>query len=189
MPAPLLVLALSPFLAAQPIIGVAVSSGNLIVDSATIAGTASLFEGSVIEAVDQTVQIRLRTGGTAIFAPHSAARISTHRLDLRRGAATVTGLDSSALGMNIHLGVRNAATLRIDGDAVEVIPLSGSAVIADSGGVAVGAVGPGKAVVARPAANPGAKPILTISGTSPATAAQPIVTSTATPVCLSPCSY
>ena len=68
----LAVIGFSMLLAAQPIIGVAVSPGNLILDGVRVAGSASLFEGSVIEAIDEAVQIRLRTGGNAIFEIGSA---------------------------------------------------------------------------------------------------------------------
>ena len=98
--------------AATPVIGVVQASGQFRVNQAIADGTATLFDGAVLETTDARTDVALKSGGGHIaLAPNSKARVFTNHMALESGAA-----DVNAPGYSIEV-----ASLSISGAGGQVV--------------------------------------------------------------------
>ena len=84
--------------AATPAIGVAMSQGNISIDSASTAGNATLFQGSTLQTGKMASQIRLKDGAFLRLESGSRAQIFSDHANLQEGSARVSGYSANANG-------------------------------------------------------------------------------------------
>jgi hypothetical protein len=85
MPGVLTLCAVSASLAASAAIGLVVANGGFQLDQASVRGTATLFEGNVIETKMAALQLQLHNGVNLRLAAESRARVYGSRLVLEKG--------------------------------------------------------------------------------------------------------
>jgi hypothetical protein len=106
-------------MAAGSAIGLAVSSGNFMVDRATVAGSATIFEGSTVQTGQSMSRLDLK-GTWLQLAADSQATLSGKQVILDRGMAELGGhpaYDIAARNLRIVAGNPSAvARVRLEGD-------------------------------------------------------------------------
>ncbi|HLY16484.1 MAG TPA: hypothetical protein VKR61_04640 [Bryobacteraceae bacterium] len=110
----LLCCALSSGFAAAPAIGMAIADGSFQLDRSHVRGTATLFDGNLIETGPSASQLRLHNGVRLRLAADSRARVYESRLILEKG---IGQLDSASYhieagGLQVALG-KPGATARV----------------------------------------------------------------------------
>ena len=91
--------------AAAPAIGTILASGTFRVDSASVTGNATLFEGSMLETAAASSSVQLHNGARLSLAADSRGRLFGDRLVLEKGATNLenaTGFHLVALGLSIR---------------------------------------------------------------------------------------
>ena len=77
--------ALSTCFAASPAIGLVVANGSFQLDHSNVWGTATLFDGNVIETNISSSQLQLNNGVNLRLAAGTRARVYESRLVLEKG--------------------------------------------------------------------------------------------------------
>jgi hypothetical protein len=143
--------------AVGPAIGVAVVSGTFRVDHSRVSGNISLYEGNVIETDKAQSEVELHGGIRMQLGPESRARFYRDRMVLEQGQAvleTDTPYRIEALSLRVSPAGHNSSA-RVSFDTpqrVNVVALGGSVRVANSSGVQLADLPPGKALEFEPEA-------------------------------------
>ena len=136
--------------AATPAIGVAVSQGNMIVNSGETPGNATIFEGSTLQTETTASQVQMKDGARVQFASESRGKLFFDHVDLQEGSAKVSGYPINANGLSIRPDKTGTAAISIHGKAVEVAALTGNVHVFNAQGINVGNLMPGRALSFAP---------------------------------------
>lgn len=141
--------------AAVPVIGTASAKGSFRLDEATVAGNATLFEGSLIQTAAAASSVSLAGGTELKLAPGSRARLFADRLALEQGGAQVrTGKAFwlEALGLRVEpAGGASSGRVSLDGARrLRVAALAGSFRVLNARGQVVANLPAGVALAFEP---------------------------------------
>jgi hypothetical protein len=132
-------------------IGTVSARGNMRVDSYTVQGNATLFDGSVVETGQATANLRLNKGAEITMSTGSKGTLYSDHLVLQQGESEVAGstpFQLQANGLRVTANEPNAravVSLRPD-KTVEVASLNGSFGVTSEHGVLLANVRPGRVV-------------------------------------------
>jgi hypothetical protein len=136
--------------AASPVIGMATANGTFALDASKVAGTGTLFEGSVLETGNATSEVVLRTGVRMLVDSASRTKIYGDRVLLEQGAGQVESTLSyriDAAGLQVHTPARSVTKVAVGQDnRVLVAALSGPASVRTASGLLVANLEPGHAL-------------------------------------------
>jgi hypothetical protein len=132
-------------------IGTASARGDMSVDSNLVKGNATLFDGSVVETGQATVDLRLGKGTEITMSTASRGTVYNDRLVLQRGQSELTASSSFQLEANGLRVTPNEPNSRgvvslMAGNTVEVASLNGSFGVTNDHGVLLANVRPGRMV-------------------------------------------
>jgi len=132
-------------------IGTASARGDMSVDSNLIKGNATLFDGSVVETGQATVDLRLGKGTEITMSTASRGTVYNDRLVLQRGQSELTASSSFQLEANGLRVTPNEPNSRgvvslMAGNTVEVASLNGSFGVTNDHGVLLANVRPGRTI-------------------------------------------
>ncbi len=145
--------------AATPAIGTILTKGSFRLDSATVSGNATLFEGAMLETATASSSIQLNSGARVSLAADSRGRLFGDRLVLEKGATNLensTGFHLVALGLSIRPD-RAASTGSVVFDSplrVRVSANSGSFRVLNTSGQLVANLAAGSALAFEPQTGP-----------------------------------
>jgi hypothetical protein len=159
-----LALSPNPGLAAPAAIGTVVASGSFRVDDATVAGNATLFEGTTVETRRTGSSLDLSGGPHLALAPDSKGKVFGDRLILEKGVGEFSpdALKPSVLktssyriearGLTIQAaGAGSSARVSLDGERrVRVAAFTGGVRVLNRHGLLVAALRPGSALEFEP---------------------------------------
>jgi len=132
-------------------IGVAMSEGNILINSSSAAGNATIFNGSTLETQSASSQVRLNDGARLRLASDSRGTVFSDHVDLQKGSASITGYSANANGLNVRADGQASATVSMrDQGVVEIAALTGSVHVFDAAGMNVANLLPGRALDLRP---------------------------------------
>jgi hypothetical protein len=132
-------------------IGVAMSDGNILINSSSAAGNATIFNGSTLETQSAASQIRLNDGARLRLSSDSRGTVFTDHVDLQKGSASITGYSANANGLNVRADGTASATVSMrDQGVVEVAALTGSVHVFNAAGMNVANLLPGRALDLKP---------------------------------------
>lgn len=139
--------------AATPGIGVAMSQGNIFIDSSATAGNATVFNGSTVETQSAGSQVRLNGGAQLRLASDSRGTIFNDHVDLQKGSASIKGYSANAKGLNIRADGKASAAISVrDQGDVQIAALTGDVHVFDAAGLNIANLAPGRALDLRPQA-------------------------------------
>lgn len=129
-------------------IGTASARGNMRVDSYSVKGNATLFDGSVVETGQATADLRLAKGTEITMSTDSLGTLYSDHLVLQRGESELAATSSFQLQANglrvTSNGPSSRAVVSITpGNTVEVAALTGSFGVTNQNGVLLASVRPG----------------------------------------------
>jgi len=137
--------------AATPGIGIAMSQGNIFIDSSPTAGNATIFNGSTLETQSAGSQVRLNGGAQLRLASDSRGTVFSDHVDLQKGSANIKGYSANANGLNVRAdGKASAAISMRDQGVVEVAAFTGNVHVFDAAGFNIANLAPGRALDLRP---------------------------------------
>jgi len=132
-------------------IGVAMSEGNILIDSSSAAGNATIFSGSTLETQSASSQVHLSGGAQLRLASDSRGIVFSDHVDLQKGSASITGYSASASGLNVRADGKASATISVrERGVVEVAALTGDVHVFNAAGLKVANLVPGRALDLRP---------------------------------------
>jgi hypothetical protein len=140
--------------AANPAIGVAMSSGSIMINNAKAAGNATLFDGTTIETGVASSRLQLKNGASIQLASESRGKIYENRLILEKGNTQVQATKSFEVQTSILKvsGSENAlAQISMKGQTVQVASLMGTLKVANASGAFVTSIAPGTSFAFTPA--------------------------------------
>jgi hypothetical protein len=133
--------------AATPGIGIAMSEGNILINSSKAAGNATLFDGSTLETQSAASQVRLNGGAQLRLASDSRGTVFSDHVDLQRGSARIAGYSANASGLSVHADGNTSATVSMhDRGFVQIAALTGNVHIYNAAGINVANLLPGRAL-------------------------------------------
>lgn len=136
--------------AATPSIGVAMSDGNILINSSSAAGNATIFDGNMLETQSASSQIRLNGGAQLRLASDSRGKVYSDHIDLQKGSASIAGYSANASGLSVRADGSASATISMrDQGVVEVASLNGSVHVFNAAGFNVANLLPGRALDLR----------------------------------------
>jgi hypothetical protein len=139
--------------AATPGIGVAISQGNIFIDSSATAGNATIFNGSTLETQSAGSQVRLNGGAQLRLASDSLGTVFSDHVDLKKGSASIKGYSANANGLSVRADGKASASISMrDKGVVEIAALTGNVHVFDAAGFNVANLAPGRALDLRPQA-------------------------------------
>ena len=132
-------------------IGTASARGQMRVDSYTVKGNATLFDGSVVEPGQATATMHLNKGTDITMSTSSRGTLYSNRLVLQQGKSELAASTSFQLEANgLHVTPNEANSRGFvsvkDGNTLEVASLSGSFGVTNGHGVLLANVRPGRVV-------------------------------------------
>lgn len=131
-------------------IGIAMSEGNILINSSSAAGNATIFDGSTLETQSAASQIRLNGGAQLRLASDSRGRVYSDHVDLQKGSASIVGYSAMASGLNVRAdGNASASISMLDQGTIEVAALTGSVHVFNAAGLNVANLLPGRALELR----------------------------------------
>jgi hypothetical protein len=134
-----------PLLAATEPIGVAVSAGNIVVNNASAAGNATVFEGAMLGSGSKaSTQVRLTNGARVRLALDSSGKMYLDHVDLLTGSAEISGYSANANGMKVSAEGKSSAAVSVQGKSIQVAALSGDVHVFNSRGITVANLLPGR---------------------------------------------
>jgi hypothetical protein len=137
--------------AATPGIGIAMSEGNILINSSLTAGNTTIFDGSTLETQSAASRVRLNDGAQLKFSSDSRGKVYSDHVDLQKGSANIAGYSANAYGLNIRADGKASATVSLhDQGVVEVAALTGSVHVFNAAGLNVANLVPGRALDLRP---------------------------------------
>jgi len=132
-------------------IGIAMSEGNILINSSSAAGNATIFNGSTLETQSAASQVRLNDGARLRLASDSRGTVFSDHVDLQKGSANITGYSANASGLNVRADGKASATISMrDQGVVEIAALTGSVHVFNAAGLNVANLVPGRALDLRP---------------------------------------
>lgn len=141
-------------LAAEAVIGQAISQGSMDVDQALAAGIAPLSNGSVVKTTGAPGRIVLLNGVRGSLGPSSRAEVFADRMVLESGQAAISsgsGYQVQAAGYRVAPSVGARAKVEIRQGQVAVGANNGFVSIANREGVLLARLRPGTALSFEPA--------------------------------------
>lgn len=139
--------------AATPGIGIAMSQGNIFIDSSATAGNATIFNGNTLETQSAGSQVRLNGGAQLRLASDSRGTVYSDHVNLQKGSASIKGYSANANGLTVRAdGKASAAISMHDKGEVQIAALTGNVHVFDAAGLNIANVASGKAVELRPQA-------------------------------------
>jgi hypothetical protein len=150
-------------------IGTASARGDMQVDSHTVYGNATLFDGSVIETGQAAAELRLEKGTEIVLGAKSSCTIHRDRLVLQQGVselATATSFQLEANGLRVTPNEPNSHGVVSVSSAtsVDVSTLQGSFRVTNDQGVVLTSVRPGLTLSFAMQAGAGTKWTFTTTG-------------------------
>jgi hypothetical protein len=137
--------------AATPGIGVAMSEGKILINSAQTAGNATIFDGNTLETTGAASQIRFAGGAQLRLSSESRGTVFSDHVDLQKGSARIAGYSANANGLSVRADGNASATVSMrDQGVVEVAALTGSVHVFNAAGMNVANLLPGRALDLRP---------------------------------------
>ena len=140
--------------AASLAIGLAVSNGSFQVDHASVRGSATLFDGNVIETGNSSSELRLNNDVSLRLASQTRAQVFTSRLVLENGIGQVDSpnFPVQAAGLQIETGQAGAsARVQVTGPKqVVVASRSGEVLVSNAGGVLIARLANGREMTFEP---------------------------------------
>jgi len=137
--------------AATPGIGIAMSQGNIMINSSQSAGNATIFDGSTLETKAASSQVRLNGGAQLRLSSESRGTVYTDHVNLEKGSARIAGYSANANGLNVRADGGSSATVSMrDQGVVEIAALTGNVHIFNAAGMNVANLLPGRALDLRP---------------------------------------
>jgi hypothetical protein len=138
-------------MAAPPSIGVAVTQGSFRVDNSTVAGNATLLEGTTVETQRTVGSIELAQGARLALSADSKARVYGDHTVLEKGSARFEKplsyrLEARGLTIQPDNGIASARVAVSGAKAIEVAALTGSFRVLNANGVLVASLAPGTAL-------------------------------------------
>jgi hypothetical protein len=130
--------------AAAPAIGVAMSQGNIVVNSALTTGNATIFDGNTVQTDKASSQVRLKDGAQVRFDSQSRGRLFSDHVDLLQGRAEISGYAAIANGFSIRPEGVGSAVVSVHGKAIEVAALTGDVHVFNLQGLNVANLVPGR---------------------------------------------
>jgi hypothetical protein len=117
------------------------------VDDGQVRGTATLFEGSVVETSAPT-RFQMVSGALLGMDANSRARVHAGRLEIDRGTGAVSGAGFrvEALGMQLVPETAGQTLFHVEHGSLEVAPLSGAVQVLDSQGALLARVTAGESL-------------------------------------------
>ena len=154
----ILVMNLSLGMAAAPAVGIVTARGSFTIDNSSIAGNATLFEGSQIETGRASSQLQLNNGAKMQLAAESRGVVYRDRLVLEKGSSRVEkgNFQVEANSLRIRPAGETASTqvsIRTSG-LVEVAALSGPVRVTAANGVLLANLQEGKTLDFTPESGP-----------------------------------
>lgn len=136
---------------ALPAIGTVAAGGSFRVDDATVAGNATLFEGTTVETERSPSALVLASGVRLSLGAESKGRVFSDRLVLERGSGEIqraAGFRVEARGLTVRTesGAGSARVALAGGAHVQVAALTGSVRVQNTQGLLVAAIRPGHAL-------------------------------------------
>jgi hypothetical protein len=132
-------------------IGTAAAQGSFRVDDATVAGNATLFEGTTVETHQSASRLDMTSGARLSLAAESKARIFSDRLILERGSGRMeraAGIYLEAHGLTVRMenGAGSAQVALAGSGRIQVAALIGSLRVLNPQGLLVAAIHSGSAL-------------------------------------------
>jgi ferric-dicitrate binding protein FerR (iron transport regulator) len=153
-------------MAAPAAIGIAISSGAILLNNARMAGNATVFEGALLQTQTETSEVDI-SGSRVTFAANSRGRFFGDHVDLDMGSAQIRSFSARANGLTVRAD--GAASVSLEGKAVEVVALEGKVRVFSASGANVANLLPGEAMDLRTQGT-GTTVIVTATRVSPQTA-------------------
>lgn len=139
--------------AATPGIGVAMSQGNIFIDSSATAGNATVFSGSTLETQSAGSHVRLNDGAQLRLASDSRGKVFNDHVDLQKGSASIKGYSANANGLTVRADGKASAAISLrDKGEVQIAALTGNVHVFDAAGLNIANLAPGRALDLRPQA-------------------------------------
>jgi hypothetical protein len=134
--------------AATVSIGTASARGDLRIDSYSVKGNATLFDGSVVETNEASADLRLQKGAQITLSAASRGTLYSDHLVLQRGEGEIKSAGAYQLEANglrvIPSDPSSHGVVSVkSGDVIEVASLSGSFGVTNSQGVTLANILPG----------------------------------------------
>lgn len=137
--------------AATPGIGIAMSEGNIFINSSASAGNTTIFDGNTLETQSAASQVRLNGGAQLKLASDSKGTVYSDHVDLQKGSANITGYSANANGLKVRAdGKASAAISMLGQGVVEIAALTGDVHVFNAAGLNVANLAPGRALDLRP---------------------------------------
>lgn len=132
-------------------IGTASVRGEMRVDSSSVKGSATLFDGSVVETGQASADLHLSQGNEITMYANSRATLHSDRLVLNEGKSELTGSGSYQLDANglrvTPSGPNSRGVVQVkSSNAIEVEALAGSFGVTNNQGILLANVRPGGAI-------------------------------------------
>ncbi len=147
--------------AATPI-GMAIANGSIQVDHAPVWGSATLFDGTLVETTAASSQLQLYGGAEMRLAANTRVTVYRNRLVLDNGYGEVrsaSGFEVDARSLRIAAAPDTVARIRLKGDRqVTVAAVHGGVRVLNASGLLVAAVDQGYSLDFEPQAAGAAAP-------------------------------
>lgn len=131
--------------AATEPIGLAVSTGSILVNSASTDGNATVFEGSMLGSGSKaSTQVRLNNGARVRLFLSSEGKLFSDHVDLISGSAEIAGYSAVANGLKVSADANSSAEISKQGKAIQVAALSGDVHVFNAQGISVANLLPGR---------------------------------------------
>ena len=146
--------ALSTGFAASSAIGLVVANGSFQLDHSSVRGTATLFDGNVIETNASSSQLRLNKGVNLRLAADSRARVYESRLVLEKGMGQLESANYRIEAASLQVEAdQPGATARVQltgTHRVVVAARDGDVRVSNSGGVLIARLNSGREMAFEP---------------------------------------
>ena len=143
--------------AASPAIGLVVANGSFQLDHSSVRGSATLFDGNVIETNVSSSQLQLNNGVSLRLAAETRARVYESRLVLEKGIGQLesTKYRIEAAGLQVEADKPGArARVQLTGPKRIVVAARDGAVhVSNSDGVLIARLGSGREMSFEPQAS------------------------------------
>ncbi len=133
--------------AASPVIGMAISEGQLVVNNSLIDGNANLMNGSVVQTSDSPSRLHMKNGAKIVLDRNTQARVSGDQIVLEKGVSQVSSKDSYELianGFHVVAPQLGQARVEVQNERVLVAALNGDVRVSDKNGVVLANLTPGR---------------------------------------------
>jgi hypothetical protein len=137
--------------ASAPGIGIAMSQGNIFINSSATAGNATIFDGSTLETQSAVSQVHLNGGAQLRLASDSRGTVFNDHVNLQKGSASIKGYSANANGLNIRADGKASAAISLrDKGEVQIAALTGNVHVFDAAGLNIANLPAGRALELRP---------------------------------------